>query len=353
MDFDENENRGEPSGAQPSGPGPQPAPLGPAVTPIRKKHTGWRIFLGIFIGLSVLANIFLFFMLIGVLAFVATGPKGVFAEEVVQEGPRTSKIAIITIGGIIDSRQSQDMYKQLKEAKKDRRIKGLIIRVDSPGGLVSSSDQIYNEIRKWREETEKPVVAFMESIAASGGYYASVACDKIVAEPTVITGSVGVILSYLVVQELLEEKLGIEPVVVKSGERKDWPSMFETPDEEQLQYLDDKLISPAYERFVAIVAEGRASLTVDDVKRLADGSIYGADEALAEKLIDAIGYLDDAIEQVKSLAGIEEAQVVEYHKPFSLAGFLSSRSKGMLNIDRATLHEFSTPQLLYLWSPYE
>jgi protease-4 len=102
---------------------------------------------------------------------------------------------------------------------------------------------------------------------------------------------------------------------------------------------------------VQVVAEGRGeSLTLDDVKRLADGSIYGAEEALSEKLIDKIGYIDEAIEQVKSLAGIEKAQVIEYRKSFSFADFLSSRSGNILKIDKSTLYELSTPQVLYLWS---
>jgi len=285
--------------------------------------------------------------------FFAAGQKGIFTEEVIREGPRTSKIAVISLEGLIDNSQSQDIHKQLKSAADDENIKGLIIRVNSPGGFVSSSDQINNEIRKWRNQMGKPVVAFMESLATSGGYYASVACDKIVAEPTAITGSVGVIMNYFVFQQLLEEKLGIKPVVVKSGPKKDWPSPFTPPDEQQLQYLRDKLISPAYERFVHVVAAGRPSLTLDQVKQLSDGSIYGADEALAENLIDAVGYLDEAISQVLSLAGIQQAQVVEYHKPFSLASLLSVQSRSLFNIDRDTLHEFTTPQLLYLWTPYE
>lgn len=116
----------------------------------------------------------------------------------------------------------------------------------------------------------------MQGIAASGGYYTSVACDKIIAEPTTITGSIGVISLYLVVQELLEHKLGILPVVIKAGAKKDWPSYFQAPSEEQLQYLQNKLVNPAYERFVQIVAEGRnATLTESQVRQLADGSIFG------------------------------------------------------------------------------
>ena len=339
MDFEQNNNRTEPT-----------VPIPAAGIP--KKRTGWRIFWGVILALSVLANIALFIMLISVVAVFATGQRGILAEEVIQKGPRTKKIVVISVQGIINNGQAQDVYEQLKLVRKDKWVKGLIIRVNSPGGTVSASDRIYNEIRKFREKTDKPVVAFMEGIAASGGYYVSVACDKIVAEPTTITGSVGVIAGHFVLQELLEEKLGIQPVVIKSGRKKDWPSLFQQITEEQREYIQEKLISPAYERFVKLVADGRGSLTLDDVRRLSDGSIYGAQEALDEKLIDEIGYLDEAIEQIKTLAKIEEAQVVEYRKPFSLAGFLRLQSRSILKIDRTTLYELSTPQLLYLWSLY-
>lgn len=338
MDYEQNNNLAEKS-SQPLQPGP-------------KKRSGWRIFWGIFTCMSVLGNVAMFLVLLVVIVFFAAGQHSIFTEEIIQEGPRTNKIAIISLQGVINNEQSVDVYRQLKIARKDSKIKGLIIRVNSPGGTISASDQIYNEIRKFREQTNKPVVAFMQAVAASGGYYTSVACDKIVAEPTAITGSIGVILGYMVLQELLEGKLGILPVIVKSGEKKDWPSSFRPPTEEQLQYLQDKLIKPAYQRFVQIVADGRESLSIADVKRLADGSIYTASEALDEKLIDKIGYLDDAVELVLSLANIKNAQVVQYRKPFSFSRYLSSQGKSFLKIDKATLYEFSTPEVMYLWNGY-
>ncbi len=351
MDFEQNNNHSEPLQPQPPEPIYGLAQGASSATNTPKKRTGWRIFWGIILGLSVLANIALFLMLIGMAAvFVAAGQEGIFTEEVIQAGPRTTKIAVITLQGVIDDEQARDVYKQIKSARQDKRIKGLILRVNSPGGMVSGSDQICNEIRKYRKEEDKPVVAFMQGVAASGGYYVSVGCDQIVAEPTAITGSIGVIAGYFVVQGLLEEKLGIQPTIFKSGEKKDWPSPFRPVTEEQRQYMQDKLITPAYDRFVQVVDEGREGLTLDDVKRLADGSIYSAKEALSEKLIDKIGYIDEAIEQVKSLAGIEKAQVVEYRRPFSLAYLLSSRSRNILKIDKSTLYELSTPQVLYLWS---
>lgn len=343
MDYKQNSDFAEQS----------PVPIVNKPVKKEKKRTGWKIFWGIFTGLSVFGNIVLFLMLILMGALFVSGQRGIFTEEVIKSGPRTKKIAVINLKGVIGSERADDFYQQLKTAGKDEKVKGIIVRVNSPGGTVSASDRIYNEILKYRSETKKPVVAFMQGVAASGGYYASAACDKIIAEPTTITGSVGVIMGYLVLEELLEQKLGIQPIVVKSGLKKDWPSSFEQPTEEQLKYLEDKLIKPAYERFVEIVAAGREPLlTLDDVRRLSDGSIYSANEALDEKLIDGVGYLDEAIDLALLLAEITDAQVVEYKKPFSLANFLSSTSQSIMKIDKGTLYELSTPQVLYLWSAY-
>ncbi len=142
-------------------------------------------------------------------------------------------------------------------------------------------------------------------------------------------------------------------VIVKSGRKKDWPSSFKPPSDEQLRYLDDKLIRPAYRRFVKIIAEGRKALTAEEVRPLADGSIYTAQEALDNKLIDSIGYLDDAIALVKKLAKIDKARVVEYRRPFSLSGILGAEADGILKISKNSLYELSTPQVMYLWSMYQ
>ncbi len=319
----------------------------------RKKFSGWRVFFGVVLAMSIMGNVFLFFMLIGIVSFLAVGQVDMLAEEIVREGPAGTKIAIINVRGVIYEETANDVYKQLKAARNDNRVKGIIVRVNSPGGTVSGSDRIYKEINKFREEKQKPVVAFMQGVAASGGYYSSVACDKIMAEPTVITGSIGVISQYFVFQELLENKLGVLPITIKSGQKKDWPSYFREPSDEERQYMQEKLINPAYDRFVQIVSEGRQTvLSPEEVKGLADGSIYGAQEAHDNKLIDEIGYLDEAIELVKSLAGLGEVQVVEYREPFSLTDFLNYRKQSFLKIDKTTLYEIGTPQILYLWSGY-
>jgi protease-4 len=352
MDFEQDINISSRMEPQPAGPIPN-LNAGPPTNRPAEKGSGWKIFWGIVLAFSIIANAALLLMLIGVIALFTTGQRGMLAEEVIREGPARNKIAVINLQGVIHGQLASDIYQQLKAAGRDRRVKGLIVRVNSPGGTISASDQIYTQIKKFRSEHNIPVIAFMQGVAASGGYYTSVACEKIIAEPTTITGSIGVISWYLVVQELLEEKLGVLPVTIKSGQKKDWPSSFRQPAPEELQYIQDKLVTPAFERFVQIVTEGRKeSVHPADVRKLADGGIYGAQEAFEEKLIDGIGYLDEAIEIVKSLAGIDKAQVVEYRKPFTFADFLSYRKPNLLNLDRTKLYELGTPQILYLWSAY-
>jgi len=324
---------------------------GAGTTPSRRqppKRSGWRIFWRMVLVLSIIANAFLFLALIALAAVFATGRTGLVAENVIKEGITSNKIVVIRLEGIIDDRLSEQLRDQIETAGEDKHVKAVIIRTITPGGGVAASDRIHHEIVKFRQQTQKPVVAFMQTVAASGGYYTSVACDKIIAEPTVITGSIGVMLNHLVIQELLEDKLGIVPVVIKSGPRKNWPSFFSEVTDEQKQYLAEKLIEPAYTRFVKLVAEGR-QLDLEEVSHLADGSIYGADEAQQNSLIDAVGYIDEAIAMTESLAGIKDAHVVEYTKPFSLATILGSQSKNIWKMDRNTLHELAVPKLLYLW----
>jgi protease-4 len=347
MDFEDNNTQNHPNHVP-------PRPMPPFYTPERrKKGSFWRIFWGIVLGLSIFANIALFTMLVGVGMFVMTGQRGTLMEEVIREGPAGTKIAVVNLTGTIYSEQADYVYKQLRNAGKDSQVKGIILRVDSPGGTVSASDRIHHEIMKFREDTKKPVIAFMEGTAASGGYYASVACEKIMAEPTTITGSIGVISSYLVLQNLLEDKLGVQPVVIKSGEKKDWPSNFRAPTDAEIQYIQSKLIEPTLDIFINVVAKGREPLTLEDVKELADGSIFGAKEALENKLIDQIGYMDDAIALAKSMSGVSDAQVVQYRRPFSLGSLLGAESKqNLFKLDKNTLSELGTPRMMYLWSAY-
>jgi protease-4 len=337
----------EPLQSQKAGPGP-----------VVKKRSGWKIFWGIFTGLSVLGNIILLLVIIGMGAVIAAGygqlatagQDGRFSEHVLVPGSRTQKVAVIAVQGIIRDETADEMAKQVKMAGEDNSVRAVIVRINSPGGTVSASDRINHELRKLWDEHEKPTVAFMQGIAASGGYYSAVACQRIVAEPTAITGSIGVIMETFVVQGLLEEKLGIQAVVLKSGEKKDWPNPFKPVTDEQKAYLQEKLIKPAYDRFVTVVAAGRKSLSEEQVRTLADGSIYGAQEACSNKLVDEVGYFDKAVSTARTMGKAENAQVVEYRRVWSLGEWLGAENKiTMPRLDRQTLTDLSQPQLLYLW----
>jgi protease-4 len=358
MDFDEN-NRAQPPFSHEPRPGPAPQPAGPppvmapypVYPPPPRREGGWRILWRVLFTLSVLANVGLFLLLFFAILMVAAGGSGVY-RSVIREGPRDSKIAVINVSGLIDSREAEEVYRQMEAARQDRTVKGIIIRIDSPGGTISASDRIYQEILTYRKRG-LPVVAFLQGMAASGGYYTSVACEKIIAEPTVVTGSIGVVMVHFVFENLLEDKLGIQPVFLTMGAKKDWPSSFRAPTQEELTYVKDRLLEPAYARFVDVVKQGRRdALSSEEVEKLADGSIFVADQALAAKLIDKIGYLDDAIATVKTMAGIEAAQVVEYRRPLSVLSLLGANGPQIPKLDRKTLFEFGTPQVLYLWSAY-
>jgi protease-4 len=356
MESEQN-GRPQPSSSderlQPPWSGPPPAYPPYAAYPAPPRRFGvWRFLGRLLFGLSILVNIGLFFLLISVVVVLATGGGGIY-RTVLRDGPRDRRIAVIDISGIIDGGQAQEVYRQIDAARQDRAVKGIVVRVDSPGGTISGSDRIYREIMDYRQEQGVPAVAFLQGTAASGGYYASVACEKIVAEPTTVTGSIGVVMVHFVFQNLLEDKLGIQPVFLTMGEKKDWPSSFRTPTQEELTYIHDRLLDPAYQRFVSVVKEGRRSvLAPTEVEKLADGSIFVADQALEAKLIDQVGYLDDAIATVKTLAGLEDAQVVEYRRPFSLTSLLNAKGPALPKLDRNTLFQFGTPQVLYLWNVY-
>ncbi|MFA6187232.1 MAG: signal peptide peptidase SppA [Phycisphaerae bacterium] len=312
------------------------------------KGLGWKIFFGIVLAFSIIANLLLVIALAASVALITTDKGGYYVEKTIESGIKSNKIAIIRIEGIISGDMCEKVIKQIKAAKDDKTVKAVIFKTNTPGGGVAASDRIYDEICRFRKETDKPVVAFMETVAASGGYYTSCACDKIIAEPTAITGSIGVIMGHFVLQDLFELKLGIKPLIIKSGTKKDWPTSFEPVTEEQKMYLSDKLINPAYERFLGIVTQARKDLiTKEQARTLADGSIYNAPEALECGLIDDIGYIHEAIALAKKLANIDDAKVIEYEEPFSFENFM--QAKTLFKFDMKGLYSLTTPQLMYVW----
>ncbi len=332
---------------------PESMPGGSAPRPRPKKKSGGgflKVLMSILLVLSILGNLFLFVIVIGLGAYVASGSsQEMYREVAVRKGDTENKIVVIRIEGAIDGEMSARVQKQIETAKKDAAVEGIILRTITPGGGVSASDQIHHQIRNYIEETENPAVTFMQTVAASGGYYTSVATDWIVAEPTVITGSIGVLMTHMGMEGLLEQKLGLSTNVVRSSPKKAWPSMFDEFTDEGEAYLMEKLIVPAYDRFVTLVEEGREDLDLADVQMLADGSIYYAQEALDHGLIDEIGYMDTAIAAAERLAGIENAHVVEYAEIFTWASILESSESKLLNVSMEDVEMMAVPKLMYMW----
>jgi protease-4 len=279
-----------------------------------------------------------FWMLLAGLVLFMVG-KSILPEllEAGKEG-----VAIVRVEGPI-----LDSYKTVEELKTfadDPLVKAIVIRIDSPGGGVAASQEIYNAVKRVRTEYNKTVVASMGTVAASGGYYIAVATDRILANPGTLTGSIGVIMQMANFQELLE-KIGVKSVVVKTGKFKDLGSPFRPMVEEERQLLES-VMNDTLSQFIEAVAEGR-SMDTAEVEQLADGRVFTGRQARSVLLIDEIGDLQDAIKLAGELGGIEGTpRVLETTKPFSFQELLESTFLG--GIRSLAPSRFSSP-LLYLW----
>lgn len=232
--------------------------------------------------------------------------------------PIGEKVALIKIEGpIIDSKDTID---ELKEYVKDLSIKAIVIRIDSPGGAVAPSQEIYEEIRK--AVSKKKVVVSMGSIAASGGYYIASPATKIISNPGTLTGSIGVIMEIPNIEGLMN-KIGVKTEVIKSGKHKDIASIFRGINKEEREILQN-VLDNVHEQFIKAVAEGR-KMHPDDVRKIADGRIFTGEQALKLGLVDQLGNLEDAINVASKLAGIKgEPVVVSKKAKISLINLLKN-----------------------------
>jgi protease-4 len=231
------------------------------------------------------------------------------------------RIALVRIEGII--LDSQTTVGELKRFGENPSIKAIVLRIDSPGGGVVPSQEIYDAVQRVRNKSNKAVIASMGTVAASGGYYIAAATDRILANPGTLTGSIGVIMEMANIEGLLK-KIGVEGVVVKSGRYKDVGSPLRKMSDEE-QALLQSVMDDVHKQFIEAVAAGR-SLDVADVKALADGRIFTGRQAKEAKLVDELGNLEDAIQLAAEIAGIEgEPRVVEPRRRFSLRELLESR----------------------------
>jgi protease-4 len=281
-----------------------------------------------------------------------------FREILLQRGTRASldKIAVITMRGLISSSlpgsvtdtMVDDMRAALQQAREDSRVKAIVLEIDSPGGEVTASDAIYSAVVKAR--ARKPVVVYMDSLAASGGYYVSCGGKFLMANETTITGSIGVIIQTLNYEQLFN-KVGLASVVFKSGKFKDMLNGARpiTPEERELV---QNFIMKTYDKFLGVVAKER-KLPADMLRNtIADGRILSGKEALENKLIDGLGELDDAFGKAKELANAPDARVVKYGPPFSLARFLrifgGSDSKIELELPKQLVPQLESGRAYFL-----
>ena len=322
--------------------------------------------LSIFLFVALCASVFVNFLLAAT-AFrrMSVGswdqePIPRFREVIVQRGG-TDKVAVIMMRGLISSSvpgtvsesMVEDMRLALQQAREDNRVKAVVLEIDSPGGEVTASDTIYNAVVKTR--ARKPVVVYMDTLAASGGYYVSCGGKFLMANETTITGSIGVIIETFNYEQLFN-KIGLASVVFKSGKFKDMLNGARpiTPEERELVQT---FIMKTYDKFLGIVAKER-HLPADSLRNtVADGRILSGKDALDHKLIDGLGEIEDAFSKAKELGDAPGATIVKYGAPFSLGRFLhafgeTGNTKISLELPKQLLPQLESGRTYFLPSYY-
>jgi protease-4 len=314
-----------------------------------------------------------------VVLFIVTGcaivtiplfPSDKGLQERVLEGEGTAKILLVDISAVISEKEKSKglglvtedslvarIKEELQKAEKDEYVKGIVVKINSPGGTVTATDTIYHELMEFKRRTGTRIVACVTGLAVSGGYYVASAADEIIAHPTSVTGNIGVIALKFNVDQLLS-KVGIQEETVKSADKKDIWSPFRpsTPEEKE---IIQSVIDTFHDRFVGVVHAGRkALLSKEEVDKLADGRIFTAEQALAAKLVDKIGYLDDAVKELKGSLNLTQAKVITYLRPGSYKGTIYSglpqRSDTDINLIAVNgdfLSLIPEVQFMYLWRP--
>lgn len=251
------------------------------------------------------------------------------------------KIGVVEVQGvIIDGRH---IVRQLAKYRKDPSIKGIILRINSPGGAVAPAQEIYTEVLKTRKE--KKIIASMGSLAASGGYYIASPVHLIVANPGTLTGSIGVIMASSNIQELMD-KIGLKPQVIKSGEFKDTGSPMRPMSPKEREILQ-KVVDDVHQQFVEVIAKGR-NMPIEEVEKLADGRIFTGRQALALNLVDQLGSFEDSVDLLADMLGMTKPpKLVQEQETQSLLDWLLQGLLPQRFIN--TIVPYSFPTLQYLW----
>jgi protease-4 len=377
-----------PSGYPPERP-PRPAPPYRQPPPPPPRNS----FLGVALALSLWLNLFLLILAGGgvvvLVVLIVAGMAGdgstLPLQEKVYAGKSSArdKIAVIRIDGLLMEGLVNYATRQIDTVAEDKNVKAVVVRIDSPGGTITASDDLYKRLVDLRDgnpekktDPKKHLVVSMGGMAASGGYYIAMPAQTLVAERSTITGSIGVYAALPNISKLAD-KYGVEMNIIKRGDLKASGSMFKEMQPNERQEWDD-MVANAYAQFQQVVEEGRPALkgklqehlfdtekkglkeengkqvevTFKYARYRADGGIFTADEALKYGLIDKIGYLDDAIKEAKQAAALgQDYKVITYDKPFSLqealTGAQSAQPAGK-GLDPARLAEGAAPRLWYL-----
>jgi len=290
----------------------------------------------IVIGLIIAGVVVIFF------AMIAISIMGISRSREFSLLPPGDRIAIVEIKGVIES--SEDIVRQLKKYDEDNSVPAIVLRIDSPGGAVAPSQEIYDEIMRVRENGTF-VIASMGSVAASGGYYIACAADTILANKGSLTGSIGVIFSYMIFEGLMD-KVGVQLEVVKSGQLKDVGNYSREMTQKEREMLQAAL-DDVHNQFIMAVANGR-NMDMVQVEEIADGSIFTGNQALTLGLVDKIGGLEDAINLAGEMTGLGENPdtVKEYPRRRTLFDLLSDNVESLLNND---LRDNVSPKLEYIY----
>ena len=253
------------------------------------------------------------------------------------------------VGGLFSAREDkiEVLLRRIRAAHNDPAVRAIILEVNSPGGAITPTDEIYAALLRFRESSgDRRIVVFMRDIAASGGYYAAMAGDWLIAEPTSLVGSIGVIMQMLNWHEL-SERIGISQTSVQSGGNKDLMNPFRPTSDEEIAILQE-LVDSMHDRFTGIVQEQRG---LDDAAmgQVADGRIMDSARALQDGLIDEIGYWDDAVRRTAVVLGVPSVRVVRYETRTDWSTWFASVRSSMAW--RSLWSEAQQPQMLYLWQP--
>lgn len=290
-----------------------------------------------------------------------------------SDGWTTDRVAVVDVSGLIMNGRTPGLLsagenpvstfrETLDAAAADRRVKAIILRLNTPGGAVTASDAMYRDVLRFKEQTGKPVVVLMMDVAASGGYYLACAGDEIIAYPTTVTGSIGVIIQTISLQPALS-RIGISTDAITSGPNKDAGSPLGEMTEGHREVLQG-MVDEFYARFTAVVRERRPSIPAERFAEVTDGRVVSGETAQEFGLVDALGDLDDAFERAQALAGLSDAKLVVYHRELEYVGSAYASAPGgapsaggqqinllQLNLD-GPMGGLNAPSgFYYLWQP--